>query len=162
MEVRTCTERDLQRLRDRWPTSDDVAGHHYDQQRAGTATFLVCWQGDEPLGWALVQWSGCTGENARAAFPSGIEVNHLQVRPEFRGRGAGTAIVTAAEQMVRDRGAGQIALGVGVENADAARLYRRLGYQSTGVLDTFSYSWFDDQGGRHDEVESSELLVKRL
>jgi hypothetical protein len=37
-----------------------------------------------------------------------------------------------------------------------------LGYRPTGIVDAFSYSWFDDQGTRHDEVESSGLLVKRL
>ncbi len=76
------------------PSFDDVAGHHYDQQRAGTATFLVCWYGDEPLGWGLV--------------------------------------------------------------------YRRLGYRPTAVLDGCSYSWFDAEGHRHDEVESAQLLVKDL
>ncbi|HEV2886422.1 MAG TPA: GNAT family N-acetyltransferase [Jatrophihabitans sp.] len=162
MEVRPCSARDLERVRGQWPTVDDVAGWHYEQQHDVAATFLVCWDGAEPVGWALVQWRGCVGENARAAFPDCVELNHLQVRPEYRGRGAGTAILAAAEQLVRDRGAGQLAVGVGVENADAARLYQRLGYRSTGVLDTFSYSWFDDQGGRHDEVEPSELLVKRL
>lgn len=162
MKVSPCTEHDLDRLRTQWPTFDDVAGHHYEQQRAGTATFLVCWQDDDPLGWGLVQWQGCLGEHARAAFPSCVELNHLQVRPEHRGRGAGTAILAAAEQLVRDRGLGRLAVSVGVENPDAARLYRRLGYRPTAVLDACAYSWFDGDGQRHDEVESAELLVKDL
>jgi len=162
MEVRPCSEQDLERVRRYWPTVDDVAGSHYAEQRDGAATFLLCWKGSELLGWALVQWRGCVGENARAAFPSCVEVNHLQVRPEFRGRGAGTAILAAAEQRVRERGGGQIAVSVAVGNTGAARLYQRLGYVPTSVLDACSYSWFDDQGSRHDEVETSELLLKRL
>ncbi|HEX8096066.1 GNAT family N-acetyltransferase [Jatrophihabitans sp.] len=162
MEVRPCSEHDLERLRRQWPTVDDVAGSHYGEQHGAAATFLVCWEGDEPLGWALVQWRGCLGENARAAFAQCVEVNHLQVRAEHRGHGAGTAILAAAEQRVRDRGGDQVAVSVEVANTDAARLYQRLGYRPTGVLDVCSYSWFDEQGSRHEEVESSELLLKRL
>lgn len=160
MEVRPCAERDLQRLRDRWPTADDIAGHHYGQQSGGAATFLVCWEGDEPLGWALVQWGGCVGPNAQAAFAQCVEVNHLQVRPELRGRGAGSAILAAAERLASGRGVSQ--LGISAGNPGAARLYARLGYRPTGVVDVFSYSWHDEGGVRHDEVESAELLLKRL
>lgn len=162
MEVRPCTAADLDRLRERWPTPDDVAGSHYEEQHRGTATFLVAWEGPEPLGCGLIQWRGCVGKNARAAFPRSVEVNHLHVRPDFRGRGAGRAIVAAAEKQARETGNFEFALGVGLDNADAARLYVRLGYRRSGVIDVCSYTWTDDQGGTHDEMESSELLVKRL
>jgi ribosomal protein S18 acetylase RimI-like enzyme len=162
VEVRSCSERDLELVRERWPTPDDLAGAHYRQHRPGVATYLIGWIGDEPLGCALVQWRGCVGERARAAFPSCVEVNHLHVRPEYRGRGAGTAILRTAEQFVRDAGIAEIALSVSVTNEDAARLYRRLGYLATGVIDVCSYTWFDERGASHDETESSELLLKRL
>jgi ribosomal protein S18 acetylase RimI-like enzyme len=162
MEVRTCSAHDLQLLRERWPTPDDIAGAHHAQQQSNTATFLVAWEASEPLGWALIQWRGCVGENARAAFPDCIEVNHLQVRPEHRGRGAGTANLTTAEEQARDCNTTQLAVSVTVENTAAAQLYRRLGYQPTGVVDVCSYRWRDDQGGWHEETESSELLIKRL
>ncbi|MDQ1739578.1 MAG: hypothetical protein QOE53_1230 [Pseudonocardiales bacterium] len=161
MDVRACSERDLELLRELWPTSDDVAGAHYAEQQAGS-TFLVGWEADEPWGWALIQWRGCVGENARAAFPDCVEVNHLQVHAERRGRGTGTAILAAAEQRVRDRGTTQLAVSVSLENTAAARLYRRLGYQPTGILDACSYRWRDDQGGWHDETETAELLVKEI
>jgi GNAT superfamily N-acetyltransferase len=161
MDVRACSERDLELLRELWPTSDDIAGADYAEQQAG-ATFLVAWEADEPWGWALIQWRGCLGENARAAFPGSVEVNHLQVRPHHQGRGTGTAILAAAEQRVRDCGIAEIAVSVSIENPDAARLYRRLGYQPTGIIDACSYRWRDDQGGWHDETESAELLVKQL
>jgi ribosomal protein S18 acetylase RimI-like enzyme len=162
VEVRPCTEHDLAQLRERWPTFDDVAGWHHRQQRDGATTFLVCWRGDEPLGYGVLHWDGCVGDNARAAFPSGVEVNHLQVRPGSRGRGAGTALLGTAEERARARGAGQLAVSVAPDNAGAARLYRRLGFRPTGIVDVCSYSWADDQGNRHHEVESSELLVKPL
>lgn len=162
MEVRACSAHEVQLLRERWPTPDDIAGAHYDEQEARGATFLVGWDADEPLGWALIQWFGCLGENARAVFPACVEVNHLQVRPQHQGRGTGTAILAAAEQRARDRGLTQLAVSVALTNHDAARLYRRLGYQPTGVIDACSYRWRDDQGSWHDETESAELHVKEL
>jgi GNAT superfamily N-acetyltransferase len=162
MDVRRCSEHDLELLRERWPTPDDIAGAHYQEQQAGGATFLVGWKAREPVGWALIQWRGCVGENAKAAYPYCVEVNHLQVRPERRGHGTGTTIIAAAEERARDRGVAQIAVSVSIENPNAARLYRRLGYQPTGVVDACSYRWRDDQGTQHDETESSELLIKEL
>jgi GNAT superfamily N-acetyltransferase len=153
---------DLEVLRTRWSTPDDVAGSHYAEQRGGGATFLVGWEAGEPVGWALVQWRGCVGDNARARFPRCVEVNHLQVRAEYRGRGAGTAILGSAEQRARDNGVAEIAVSVGLTNNDAARLYGRLGYRPTGVIDVCRYQWCDDQGAWHEEVESSRLLVKHL
>lgn len=162
MEVRRCSPCDLELLREHWPTSDDVAGAHYEQQETGHATFLVGWRGAQPWGSALIKWQGCVGENARAAFPDCVEVNHLHVRPPYRGRGTGTAILTAAEQHARDRGVSLLGVSVGLKNTDAAKLYRRLNYLPTGVVDEIAYRWRDDQGAWHDEVESDELLVKYL
>jgi ribosomal protein S18 acetylase RimI-like enzyme len=102
------------------------------------------------------------GREGSSLLPRCVEVNHLQVRTQFRGRGAGTAILATAEQQVRDRGLTQIAVSVALTNDDAIRLYRRLGYQPTGVVDVFSYRWCDEHGTWRDEVESSELLVKQL
>ena len=162
MDVRACSERERELVRERWPASADIADAYYAEQQSGAATFLLGWEGDEPWGWALIQWRGCVGENARAAFPDCVEVNHLQVRPEHQGRGAGTAILAAAEQRARDRGTPHVAVSVALTNPDAARLYRRLGYQPTGVRDVCSYRWRDDQGSWHDETDTAELLVKRL
>lgn len=87
---------------------------------------------------------------------------HLHVRDTHRGQGVGTALLREAELVVSRRGGTAMALAVGVDNADAARLYLRLGYQQTGVLDTVEYTWVDEDGGQHDERETSELLLRRL
>ena len=101
-------------------------------------------------------------DNARASYPDCVEVNHLQVRPALRGRGAGTSLLLAAERLVRARGHDLIAVSVAAENADAARLYRRLGFQPTSVIDVSSYTWTDERRRTHRAVERNELLVKRL
>lgn len=53
-----------------------------------------------------------------------------------------------------------LALAVGVDNVRTAGLYARLGYRQTGVLDTVGYTWFDADGGQHDERETRELLLR--
>lgn len=95
-------------------------------------------------------------------FPDCVELIHLQVREHHRSRGVGTAIITVAEMHARDAGKNQIALGVDLANHGAARLYRRLHYRPTGVIDTTAYQWFDEQGISHEEKETSELLVKQF
>ncbi len=137
-------------------------GSHFADQAAGTATYLVAWEADEPLGSGMVQWAGCVGPNARAGLPSAVEINHLQVRPDWRGRGVGTAIIQTAEQLAHSRGRDDVAVAVADDNPAAARLYRRLGYEPTGIHDVCSYSWTDDAGLPHDETEYSETFVKHL
>jgi len=162
MDTRACNEHDLVALRNAWPTADDVHGARYTEQREGTATYLVAWQDEEPLGSGLIQWHGPIGMNARAAFPDSVEVNHLQVRPELRGRGVGTVLLKAAEQLAENRGYKLIAVGVALDNPDATRLYRRLGYTPTGVVDVCAYDWTGDDGQQHHEIETDQLLIKRL
>jgi len=69
VEVRSCTECELAVLRELVPTVDDVAGQHYEQQRAATATFLVCWDGDDPLGW-----DSSSGVVASASMPGRLSL----------------------------------------------------------------------------------------
>ncbi len=141
---------------------DDVHGAHFEEQRDGRATYLVAWREDQPLGSALVHWAGPIGVNARAAFPTCVEINHLQVRPAERGAGVGTGLIRAAEELAAVHGRRRVALAVGVGNARAARLYERLGYSPTGTIDVNEYDWTDADGRTHHEVETDELLVKSL
>jgi len=161
VEIRPCSDEDLAQLRELWPTpGTDVHGGHYAAHLRGQATYLVAWKGATPFGSAMVQWAGCVGQNARKAFPDCVEINHLQVRPELRGQGAGTALIRAAEELVAARGLAEVALGVSTDNADARRLYSRLGYVSTGIRDLTSYRWVDSSGNEHMADEEDDLLIK--
>lgn len=162
VDIRPCTDQDLEALRSRWPAAGDVHGKHHARQSAGHATYLVAWRGDEPLGSGMVQWDGCVGPAAREAFPDAVEINHLQVREEFRGQGVGGLLVRAAEDLAARRGRTQVALGVGVDNPDAERLYLRLGYEATGVLDDTEYDWVDEDGVVHHEVERDQVLLRTV
>ena len=78
----------------------------------------------------------------------------------MRGRGAGTALLRAAEEHARRRGLTRLAVSVDLDHGARARsLYRRLGYEPTGVSDTCTYRGVDDDGVERAFTETSELMV---
>lgn len=162
MNIRLCTDADLSVLCSRWSTPGGVHEAHHARQRAGQAAYLVAWQEQEPLGSGMLQWGGCIGSNARTAYPGAVELNHLRVRDEYRGQGVGSALISAAEALAAQAGRHQMAVGVAEDNPDAERLYRRLGYRPTGVIDLSEYDWITAAGALRHETERDHLLVKDL
>jgi aminoglycoside 6'-N-acetyltransferase len=69
---------------------------------------------------------------ARAPMPS-VDIG-LSVAEDWRGRGVGTALMGAAEDWARERGATRMILDLAADNAGAKRLYDRLGYDVHGLL----------------------------
>jgi len=55
-------------------------------------------------------------------------IDDLVVTGECRGQGIGTALLNAAEDYARSRGAAWVRIGVLVRNQEAYRLYRREGF----------------------------------
>lgn len=53
-------------------------------------------------------------------------------------------------------------MGVAEDNPAAERLYRRLGYRPTGVIDVSEYDWITPEGAVRHETERDHLLVKDL
>jgi GNAT superfamily N-acetyltransferase len=162
MDIRPCTDADLSVLCARWRTPSGVHERHHDRQRAGQSTYLVAWQDQEPRGSGVLQWGGCIGSNARTAYPGAVELNHLQVRGQYRGQGVGSALIVAAEALAAQAGRYQMAVGVAQDNPDAERLYRRLGYHLTGVIDVSEYDWITAEGAVRHETERDHLLIKDL
>jgi GNAT superfamily N-acetyltransferase len=64
-------------------------------------------------------------------------VEDLVVAAEHRSRGAGGALLDAAEDWARARGATHLELDTGLARADAQRFYERRNPAATG----YSYSW---------------------
>jgi [ribosomal protein S18]-alanine N-acetyltransferase len=88
-------------------------------------TYLVAWEGDEPVGHAHVAW-----EETTLDVP---EIQDVFVPTELRARGIGTKLSETAEQMARARGHRQISISASITNEGALRLYRRLGYRDAGL-----------------------------
>jgi GNAT superfamily N-acetyltransferase len=78
-------------------------------------------------------------------------------------RGIGTALIHAGEDTARRLGHQRLAMGVGVDNPDARRLYERLGYTDWGHGTTVT-SWQEhDPAGQPVTVsETIDMLVRHL
>ena len=113
--VRPLTDADLPVVDARLPLN------RLDQK--GERTYLVAWEGVEPVGHMHIAWNGHGG------IP---EIQDAFVLPERRGEGVGSALTAAAEEEAAARGHGRIGLTVSIKNAGARRLYERLGYAGTG------------------------------
>lgn len=61
-------------------------------------------------------------------------VHAVYVHPDGRGTGASTALMRAAMDGARERGATRVALWVNAENDHAKRLYERLGFRESGRI----------------------------
>ncbi|WP_439026309.1 GNAT family N-acetyltransferase [Haloarchaeobius sp. DT45] len=61
-------------------------------------------------------------------------VHNIYVAPEYRGAGRGTALLEAAEETLRERGADAIQLEVMARNAEARQFYERAGYHEHRVV----------------------------
>lgn len=157
------TQADLEPLERDLPTgAAQVHRAHLHTQETGATAYLVAWQDGRALGSGVIRWMGPGGERARRRYAGTPEIAHLQVGPACRGQGVGTALVRAAEELIRGRGHRWAAIGVGLDNPSALELYLRLGYRRTDAIDTVRYTWIDESGGEHPEVEDTLLLVKGL
>ncbi|MBB3101552.1 ribosomal protein S18 acetylase RimI-like enzyme [Actinoplanes campanulatus] len=101
-----------------------------DPKPPGDTVFLAR-RGEDFLGTVTVGPVGADEAQLRAGFPpdSARLLTHLEVPEKFRNHGIGTWIMREVEQRVAQGGFRQIVLGVDLDNAGAARLYQRLGYQ---------------------------------
>lgn len=81
---------------------------------------------------APIQIRHATIATLRVRWPTADDVH---VHEAHRGRGGGTLLLAAAEQSMQERGRLLSGVSGGLGNPDATRLYRRLGYTATGVLD---------------------------
>jgi len=91
------------------------------EQTSEASTYLVAWDGGEPIGHAHIAWTG-----------THLEVPELQdvfVLPERRREGIASQLTRAAEAEAQMRGWETISLSVSQEdNQPARRLYAKLGY----------------------------------
>jgi len=87
----------------------------------GDDVYLVAWDGDEPVGHA----------HLKVADPP--EVGDIEVLPEHRRRGVGTALTRAAERAAAERGYDRLQLAVSVSEDGPQALYHRLGFVDAGI-----------------------------
>jgi ribosomal protein S18 acetylase RimI-like enzyme len=90
---------------------------------------LVAEADDQIVGYVRLKPPTPLRENEHVLQVSGIAVD-----PAARRRGVAAALLLAAEQHARARNARKITLRVFGSNQPAIRVYRRLGYETEGIL----------------------------
>lgn len=108
-----------------------------------TAAFVAPWQmTPELIRLAMAQSNFVTvaevdghlvGYQLSTPSSSGAHLARLAVRPEWQGRGIGSALVVHVIEYYRKRGAREITINTQDSNAASIRVYQRLGFTLTGM-----------------------------
>jgi ribosomal protein S18 acetylase RimI-like enzyme len=130
------------------PTSDDRTAVVRAAEAADDPAILALWQAgglvrpwndpvldlarkraDSPWGLLVAAVDGAVVGTVMVGYDGHRgAVNYLAVAPEQRGRGIGSALMDAAETLLRARGCPKVALSVRAEHAEVSAFYARRGY----------------------------------
>ena len=103
------------------PDADVIAGRATPLFESGELTVLLA--ADGPDGFAQLRFRPSLYTGALDAH-----LEELYVVPERRGRGLGRALLEAAMELARDRGAAHIDLGTSEDDVAARALYESAGF----------------------------------
>lgn len=103
----------------------EILAGRIERLLGGTTTFALL-AGEPPVGFALLSLRPNVWYDGPVAV-----LDELYVAPALRSRGLGSALLTAAEQAVRQRGGELLEINVDGEDVDARRFYERHGYANT-------------------------------
>ena len=121
--VRRAEEADLPALREIQARPDlNLVDKHFEAQSAGLLVFAVAFDGDEPIGSALLDLDS-------EMTP---ELRNMYVVPGARRKGAGRALSRWIEDQAREAGHTAVFLAVDPNNEKAVPLYVSLEYHPTG------------------------------
>ncbi len=142
MHVRVLTAEDLRAYRElhRFGMAEaplgfvDVPATDAARTDADVAALLA--RGD---GWGVFEGERLIGKLTIDALPypslaHAFWLHAVYVHPDARGSGASTALMQAAIEGARTKGASRVALWVNEANATARRFYERIGFRETGRI----------------------------
>ncbi len=132
----------------------------FSRQRDKLGTLLVAWRDDRPIGVTYLWLEAAEEPELREHLPGTPILTHVEIHPDHRGGGAGTALIEAAERRLRMLRYDQVALAVETENDGAARLYKRLGYEDWPHGTVECRSLTDGNGER--QIEICQIMVRTL
>jgi GNAT superfamily N-acetyltransferase len=163
VEVRRASGADLGPLVAVFGGSRHFFGDCLARQRDGDGVLLVAWLDGRPVGDVFLARHPAEEPEVRRWLPGVPRLVHLEVAGELQRRGIGTALIRAGEDSARRLGHRRLALGVGVDNPGARRLYERLGYADWGHV-TIVGTWQerDHEGPPVTHSEVLDTLVKDL
>ena len=134
-----------------------------ERQRGGRGMLLIAELDDLAVGDVYLWLEPAEEPELNRYLPGVPLIQHFEVHEPFQSRGIGTRLLAAAERELRHRGHGRVALGVGLSNEGAMRLYQRLGYREWpyGVIAT-SWEEFLPNGARRRTSEWCHIYLKDL
>jgi GNAT superfamily N-acetyltransferase len=162
MEIRPASAGDLEPLGAVFASERRFFADCLARQSAGGGVLLVAWLDGWPAGDVFLSLRADDPE-VRRHLPGVPTLVHLEIVGRLQRRGIGSALVGAGEDTARRLGHDRIALGVGLDNPGARRLYERLGYTGWGYGHTVA-SWREHRPGSAPVTvtETIDMLVKRL
>ena len=163
MEIRPASAGDLEPLVAVFGSERRFFADCLARQQAGGGVLLVAWLAGRPAGDVFLSLGPADEAGVRRHLPAVPLLVHLEVLGPVQRRGIGTALVRAGEDTARRLGHDRIALGVGLDNPAARRLYERLGYRDWGHGHTVT-SWRERRPGSAPVTvtETIDMLVRRL
>jgi GNAT superfamily N-acetyltransferase len=162
-EIRRGSDADLHALVAVFRGERSYFGDCLAKQQAGGGVLLVAWLDGWPVGDVFLDRDPAEEPEIRRWLPGVPRLNHLEVLGPVQRRGIGTALLRAGEATARKLGHRRVALGVGVDNPAARRLYERLGYTDWGHGSIVGrYQDRDHDGPPVFITEIIDMLVKRL
>lgn len=113
----------------------------------------------EMIGQAFVMLR--SSERDAADGVSRAYIFSFRVKPVWRDRGIGSALMAFIENDLAERGFRFVTLNVAKDNPGARRLYERLGYKVTGSKSGI-WSFRDDEGQIQHVKEPAWRMMKRM
>jgi GNAT superfamily N-acetyltransferase len=132
-------------------------------QAGGHGFLLVAWERETALGDVYVWLAPAEEPELRVHLPGVALLTHLEVVSPRRNEGIGTGLLREAERRLSAMGHERVALGVGLDNPAAQRLYRRRGYEEWphGAVGTTQVVYRAD-GERELRPELCRIMVRQL
>lgn len=138
------------------PHIPDMHDERFAVQSAGRGEYLAAWRDGRPVGNVLLHFRHPPHHASHDRYPDCAYVEALDVAPSERRQGHATALMLAAEARAAANGASLVGLSVGVGNAAARALYRKLGYAAADMPDYYvSWTYLDPQ--TREPMEEGEM-----
>jgi ribosomal protein S18 acetylase RimI-like enzyme len=134
LEIRTARMGDLQALEEHLPVEGlpEFAKLMLRFQEQNLNTYLVAFLGRIPVGHLQIYWQGCRNKEVKHNLIQFPALYTIEVDPDHRSRGIGSAMMSVAERAVYEcgtRGSNYVGLTVDVKNRRASDMYERRGYK---------------------------------
>jgi ribosomal protein S18 acetylase RimI-like enzyme len=164
VNIELCKDTDLDLLEQEVPSPGQSKFHigRMKMQNEGIASYLVAWDDKKPVGHLLIKWNGF-GPVMPESLKNIPELNSFEVAESSRGKGVGTSLIKAAENLAKQKGVKTIGLLVNPDNPRAKLLYERLGYHDseTGIY-VDEWEAIDDSGNKFIDSEACLAMIKNL